>query len=228
MVLVSALAAACVLTGGTGSSLALFSDAASAGVNTLTAGYWSVFAVYLHNNPTPPTANTTAQYNLSATAVAPTATTLFRYDTNGANRAGRGIARTAAPGPGLTTALAYVNWLTPAFGSEFTIVSSATVDIWSATNTTAANRTGSLVVYLRDFNPSSGAYANVGSATYTATYRTGRTFYRTPVTVTMAAPYVLPAGHRLEVKIESPSGTAAADMLVAYDTRTYVASLTLS
>lgn len=228
LALVSVLAATCVLAGGAGSSLALFSDASSTGANSLTTGYWSAFAVYLHNNPTPPIANTTAQYNLSATAAAPTATTLYRYDTNGANRAGRGISRTATPGPGLTTALAYVNWLTPAFASDFTIVTSATVGIWSAANTTAANRTGSLVVYLRDFNPSTGSYANIGTATYTATYRTGRTFYTTPVTVTLSAPYVLTAGHRLELKIESPSATSAVNMLVAYDTRTYVSSLTLS
>ncbi len=37
---------------------------------------------YLHNNPTPPTANTTAVSYLTMNSTAPTAATLFRYSTN--------------------------------------------------------------------------------------------------------------------------------------------------
>jgi predicted ribosomally synthesized peptide with SipW-like signal peptide len=225
--LVSALASACILAGGTGSSLALFSDAASAGSNSITAGRWTAYVLYLHSNPTPPTGNTTAKYDLSATAAAPTASTLYRYDTDGANRAGRGLTRTATPGSGLTTALAYVNWLTPPFASSFTIMSTATVGIWSATNTTAANRTGSIVAYLRDYDPVARSYVDVGSATYTAVYRTGRTFYSTPITISRATPYVVAAGHLLELKIEAPTASSTADMLLAYDTVPYPASLAL-
>jgi hypothetical protein len=226
-ILLSTLAATCLLAGGTGSSMALFSGAASLGPNTITAGRWTAYVLYLHNNPSPPTGNTIAKYDLSATAVVPTASTLYRYDTDGANRAGRGLVRTAAPGPGLATAFAYANWLTPAFASDFTILSTATVGIWSATNTAAANRTGSIVAYLRDYDPVARTYVDVGSATYTAVHRTGRTYYSSPITISRATPYVVAAGHRLELKIEAPAATAATDMLVAYDTVTYPASIAL-
>jgi hypothetical protein len=47
------------------------------------------------------------------TTTVPTAT-LFNYDTNNANRPGRGITRNNPPSAGLATAYRYVNWRTPA------------------------------------------------------------------------------------------------------------------
>lgn len=49
----------------------------------------------------------------------------------------------------------------------------------------------------------------------------GRTWYETPILVTVA-PGTTPAiGHMLEVKIESATATWQNDMLVVYDTQTY-------
>ena len=214
-VLVLGLAAACMLWSGVGSAQAMFATSTSAGANTFTAGTW---AYYLHNNPTPPKANTTAQYNLTMTATAPTATVLLNYDTNGANRPGRGITRSNPPSPGLLTGLRYVNWRTPALAGALTLSGNVTVDIWSATNVTTAGRTGSLIAYLRDYNPGTGAYVEIANATRTAVYAAGRTYYETPILVVVAPAYKLPAGHMLEVKLESPRATSQNNMLVAYDT----------
>jgi hypothetical protein len=193
----------------------MFARSATAAANGFTAGTW---AYYLHNNPTPPTANTTAQYNLTMTSTAPTATNLYNYDTNNANRPGRGITRNNPPGPGLATAYRYVNWRTPALGVGLTLSGTVTVDIWSATNVATAGRTGSLISYLRDYNPATGTYVEIANATRTAAYAAGRTYYETPILVTVAPAYTLAAGHMLEVKIESPTATSQNNMLVAYDT----------
>jgi hypothetical protein len=198
--------------------MARFTSGTSAAANGFTAGTW---AYYLHNNPTPPTANTTAQYNLSMTPAAPTATTLFRYDTNNANIAGRGITRNNPPSPGLLTAYRYVNWRTPALGSALTLGTTVTVDIWSETNSAAANRTGSLIAYLRDYDPTAGTYVEIANNTRTATYAAGTTWYETPIQVAVAAGTTLAAGHMLEVKIEVPQATSQNNMVVAYDTTTY-------
>jgi hypothetical protein len=222
--LLAALTAACVLASGAGSSMALFSGAVSAGSNTITVGTWSTYVAYLHNRPSPPVGNTVAQYDLAANATKPTAGTLYRYDTDGANRAGRGIVQTATPSAGLTTPYQYVNWYSPAFASDMTIGSRITVDIWSALDITASNKKGSLIVYVRDWDIGAGTVRNVGSGTLTLTYAHSRTFYETPIAVA-AAGYVVRAGHVLELKIESPAATSGGDMLVAYDTALYPATL---
>jgi hypothetical protein len=215
--LVLGLSTACLLWGGIASTQATFATSASAAGNGFTAGTW---AYYLHNNPTPPPANTTAQYNLTMTSTKPTATTLRNYDTNNANRPGRGITRNNPPSPGLATAYRYVNWRTPALAVALTLRGTVTVDIWSATNVATANRTGSLIAYLRDYNPATGTYVEIANATRTAAYAVGRTYYETPILVTVAAAYALAIGHMLEVKIESPTATSNNNMLVAYDTTT--------
>ena len=214
------LAVAAARMGSTDSrwSLAIFGRGSSAGANTVTAGTW---AYYLHNNPTPPTANTTAQYDLTMTPVVPTATVLRNYDTNSVNRPGRGITRNNPPAPGLLTTLRYVNWRTPVLSTALTLGATVTVDIWSATNAAQANLMGSLIVYLRDYNPASGTYTEIANATRTAAYALGRTWYATPVAVTVPVGSSLAVGHVLELKIEAPAATSPYNMLVAYDTTTY-------
>ena len=198
-----------------GSTMAQFNRTVAVGANVVTAGTWGY---YLHNNPTPPTANTTAQYNLTMTTVKPTATVLYNYDTNSANRPGRVITRNNPPSAGLATAYRYVNWRTPALGTALTLTGTVTVDLWSATNTGTANRNGSLIAYLRDYNPTAGTYVEIANGTYTGAYAVGRTYYERPITVTVSPAYSIPAGHVLEVKVESPTATSQNNMLVAYDT----------
>jgi hypothetical protein len=201
-----------------GTSQALFNSSRTVGSNSLTTGTW---AYYLHNNPTPPVANTTAQYNLTMTSTAPTKTGPYTYDTNSANRPGRGITRSNPPSPGLLTNFRYVNWRTPALAPALTLSGTVTVDIWSATNVGAANRRGSLIAYLRDYNPAAGTYVEIANATYTGTYAAGRQYYERPIVVTVAPAYTVAAGHMLEVKIESPTATSQNNMLVDYDTTTH-------
>jgi hypothetical protein len=213
---------AATLLAQTSTSLALFTEARAAGANNFNAGIW---AYYLHHNPTPPVANTTAQVNLTMTTVAPTATTLFQYSTNCAARNGRRITR-AAPVPTQATVCNYVNWRTAALAGTLTLSGTITADIWSASDTGNANRTGGIVAYLRDYNPTAGTYTEIGNGLYQTTYVAGRTFYHYPVTVTLGAAYTLPIGHELELKLVA-SNAYQSSMLVAYDTTTYASFLRL-
>jgi hypothetical protein len=212
---------------GAGASVARFTDTAAIGANTLTAGYWTDY--YLHNNPTPPTGNTTAQANLTATTTASTEATLYNYDTNCDTRTGRLLTRLNPPTPGNTTTCYYVNWRLPVQATALTLAAGSTVtaDVWSATQTNRANRTGSLIAYLRDYNPGTGAYVEIANATYTANYPAGRTFYDTPISIVIGTTRTVAVGHRLELKLESPQATSQHDMMVAYDTTGYPSYLRL-
>jgi hypothetical protein len=216
-VLILALAGGTMLSAGVGSALAIFDATSSVGSNAFTSGTW---AYYLHNNPTPPTANTAAQYNLTMTSTVPSAAFLYSYDNNNANRPGRGITRANPPSAGLATAYRYVNWRTPALAAGLALSGTVTVDIWSATNTATAGRTGSLIVYVHDYNPTAGTYAEISNATYTAAYAAGRAYYHTDISVAVPTTTIA-ATHMLEVKIESPRATSQNNMLVAYDTTAY-------
>jgi hypothetical protein len=206
-------------------SLARFIDSAAVGGNTLTSTYWTY---YLHNNPTPPTGNTTAQANLTATTTASTQATLYNYDTNCDNRTGRLLTRLNPPAPGNTTVCRYVNWRLPAQTSALALTGSVTADVWSATQTNRANRTGSIIAYLRDYNPAgAGSYVEIANATYTGSYQRGRTFYERPITIAISGTYTVAAGHQLELKLECPRATSQQNMMVAYDTTTYSSYLSL-
>jgi hypothetical protein len=214
-------------TSGIGASLAVFADDAVVDNNTLIAGYWADY--FLHNNPTPPVGNTTAQANLTATLTAPTQGTLYDYDTDCDNRTGRWLRRQNPPSPGLTTACRYVNWRLPVQATALTLTAGSVVrvDIWSATDANQANRTGSLIAYLRDYDPGTNNYTEITNATYTANYPVGRTFYNTPFNVTISSAYTLAAGHQLELKLECPRATSQNNMMVAYDTTGYPSLLRL-
>jgi hypothetical protein len=225
----SLLALTCLVlsVSGMGASLAVFADTAAAGNNTLIAGYWADY--FLHNNPTPPVGNTTAQANLTATTTAPTQATLYNYDTNCDSRTGRWVRRQNPPSPGLTRACRYVNWRLPVRTTALPLAAGSIVrvDIWSATDANQANRTGSLIAYLRDYNPGNGTYVEIANATYTARYSVGRTLYHTPFNVTISSAYTLAVGHQLELKIETPQATSQNNMMVAYDTTGYPSFLRL-
>jgi hypothetical protein len=213
--LILALALGAVMAQASG-SLALFTEARAAAGNGFNAGTW---AYYLHNNPTPPTAATAAQANLAMDTTVPTGATLYSYANNCSVRTGRRITR-AAPVPTQATLCNYQNWRTAVPAGGLTLSGAITVDIWSATDTANANRTGGIVAYLRDFNPAgAGTYTEIANGIYNTTYVAGRTFYHYPITVNVAA-YTVPAGHQLELKLVA-SSTYQSSMLVAYDTTAY-------
>jgi len=86
--------AATVALAGSHVVLARLVDTAAVTGNTFATGSWGTRTTwYLHDNPTPPAANTAAQFNLALNTTAPTATALFNCDTNCESRAGRSTGR---------------------------------------------------------------------------------------------------------------------------------------
>ena len=222
-VLLLALSLACLLASGPHTSLARSTSTNVNGGDSFTAGHW---IYYLHNNPTPPTGNTTAQVNLTATATASTTATLYNYDTDCANQAGRGLTLTA-PSAGEARPCYYVNWRTAVLAAPLTLRTSVTVDIWSATDTTANKRTGSLIVYVRDFNPAGGTWTEITNWTLPALQYQQRTWIHTPMTIPITGTPTLNPGHQLEIKIEAPTTDSTENMLLAYDTTVYPAFVQL-
>jgi len=220
-ILLAALVSASLLVGA-GTSLARFTSTQSSVGNTLATGNW---VYYLHNNPTPPTGATTAQFNLAATTTASTQAALNNYDTNCDNRTGRALTR-VSPTPGQATTCNYANWRVPVLGASLALKGTVRADVWSAIDAGPAG-TGSLIAYLRDYNPATGTYVEIANGTYTGTYAAGRTYYEQPVGVAISGTYVLAADHQLELKLEAPSATAQSNMMVAYDTTAYRSALRL-
>lgn len=208
-------------------TLALMTASATVPGNTFTTGAWAVATTwYLHNNPTPPVANTTAQFNLALDATAPTASTLFNYDTGCDTRAGRQLRRTAN-GVSEVAACKYANWRTAPLAGPLAVNGVATVTAWSATAGFQTGQTGSLTVYLRDFDPGTAVYTEITNATLTQAGWQGAS--NTWVQKSIALPsvsYTLATGHQLELKVVAPNASAL-NMLIAYDTTAYATTLRL-
>jgi hypothetical protein len=206
------LMAVLALVGGTSVSDARFtSQVLSAG--TLGTRTW----FFLHNNPSPPTGNTTAQANLSMNAAAPTASTLFNYDTNADTLPGRRIQRNGS-GPADANLGRYANWRSAPFSSARTIAGTVTLRIWTAVTGFRLETRGVLVAYLRDRDPVTNTYVTIASATLDeADWQGGVADW---VEKRMSIPvtgYTLAAGRQLELKLQAPAA-APRHMMIAYDT----------
>lgn len=206
---------------------ALFGDQAVVGGNTFTTGTWVVpVTYYLHNNPTPPTANTNAQANLPMNTTAPTAATLYNYDANRNATAGLTILK-GGSGAGETDLTKYQNWRSPVLASPLVINGDVAVGFWSAMKDFGQNKTGLVRIYIRDFNPATSAYTEIANTTVTAANWQGGSntwVYRTASIA--VSNWTLVAGRRLEVKFIVQGG-AADDMWFSYDTTTYQTTVTV-
>jgi hypothetical protein len=226
--LLAVVAATSFAAGRGATTLALWNTSASVTGNTFTTGTWSVATTYyLHNRPTPPTGNTTAQANLSMTVVVPTAGTLYNYDSNYNNTAGRRLQRSGS-GAGDTRLNYMTNWLSPAFATAHAMNGQVVLDFWSGVGANfRLNAEGVIVAYLRDYNPGTGTYTEIANATLTdADWQHGvRDWVRKQLSIGVSG-YVVPAGHQLELKLET-AAAADANMQEAYDAAAYPSSLTV-
>lgn len=205
-------------------SQAVFADSAVVTSNSFTSGEWAVY--YLHNNPTPPTANTRSQANLPMDASAPSATTLFNYDTDRDSSGGRLIGK-GGGGATETDLTKYQNWRTPALAAPLVLDGAVQFEFWSAVKDFGTGKAGSVQVFLRDFNPGTSTYTTIGTATLTASNWQGgsSTWVMRTISVSVSN-YTLQAGRQLEFKVVV-GGSSGDDMWFAYDTDTYRSRLVL-
>jgi len=211
---------AALLVGGKASatSLALATSARSLGANAFSAGAW---ALYLHNNPTPPVGNTTAQFALSMTTTASTTAALSNYDTDCDAVAGRVLVRGTALSSEATLCK-YANWRTTTYPTARPLSGTMTLRIWCRkTGNGGTNPT--LSAYLRAYDPVAASFVDLGSTSGAVTTNSGAAFAQLVLTWSLSA--TVPAGHQLELKLVAGGGTL--DVNLAYDTTTQLSRLIL-
>ena len=217
------VAAVAATFAGTHVVLARLVDAAPVTGNTFATGTWVTATTwYLHNNPTPPTGATAAQFNLALNTTAPTATTLFNYDTGCDSRIGRVVKR----GTGLVTeagACTYATWRSSALATARTLNGTASLTVYARKATSGGNAP-TLRAFLRVYNPITTAYTELGTANATITTEPSVAFASAALSWTLAS-VTVPLGSQVEVKIVATGGTRDVDM--SYDITTNASSLTL-
>jgi hypothetical protein len=217
------VAAVAATVAGTQVVLARLVDTAAVAGNTFGTGTWATATTwYLHNNPTPPTANTAAQFNLPLNTTAPTATTLYNYDTGCESRIGRSI-RSNTGAITETGSCRYATWRSAALTTARTLNGTATLTVF-ARKATAGGTTPTLRAFLRVRNPSTSTYVELGQADATITTEPTLAFASYALTWSLASVSV-PVGRQVEVKIVALGGSVQTD--IAYDTTAYPSSLTL-
>ena len=209
-----------------GRTHALFTDQPPLPANTFATADCFGRTWYLHNNPTPPTANTASQAVLSTDWNSPTATTLYNYDTDRDGDSGLGVSK-GGSGASETDATKMQVWRTAAMGDGGCLVGSVTVTLWAAIKDYSQSVAGEVFVYLRDYNGSSHTEIGNGSVVQ-ANWQGGSGSFVQAATTILGLDYTIPAGNMLEVKVIV--GDSSGDtMWFAYDTTAYptrVASLT--
>lgn len=203
-------------------SRATLSASRGQAANTLVTQTW----YFLHNSPSPPTANTAAVANLAMNATPPTQATLYNYDTAADSLPGRRLLKSGT-GADDTTLTRYANWRTATLSSAKTVTGTVTLRIWCGVTGFPLSTAGSLVVYLRDFNPTNSKYTEIANSTLTdPNWQAGAaTWVEKRIAVSVSS-YSIPSGHQLEVKLEA-TAAAAADMVIAYDTIVYPSALSV-
>ncbi len=205
-----------LMAGSTGVTTGAFSNTEQSTGNTLRC--WINPDYYLHNNPTPPTGNTNTQAVLPMNTTAPTATTLYNYDTDRNSDVGLTIAK-GGSGAGETDLTKYQAWRTAILSNNLPLMGTVTVDLWSAMKNFNDKKRGVVTIYLRNYNGST--YTEIGNGTLDLTQWSGGSATWVKRTITISGlNYTVPAGNMLEVKI-IVGNSSGDDMWFAYDTTSY-------
>lgn len=178
----------------------------------------------MHNNPSPPTGNTTSQQNLPLDQKAPVAGVLFNYDTDRDAEPGRVINK-GGSGESENDPDKQQTWRTAVLDVNITVSGTATFHVYSAVKDFKGGRRGVVSVFLIDVGAGQTTICqgtlnqnNWQGGSKTWVYRT--IMFDCPT-------YTVAAGHRLAVKVVVP-GQADDDMWFAYDTAAYPARLEIS
>lgn len=154
---------------------------------------------------------------------APSAGTLYNYDTNRDAAPGIVIARgDASSGEG--DSAKFQAWRSGPFASGANLPNSVTLKLWTAMKDFDSSKQGSMRVYLRDFSGS--GYTTIAAAQITrANWINGSSTWQEVSVNLQVAGYDLAAGHQLELKVTVSSASSEDDIWFAYDTTAYPARI---
>jgi hypothetical protein len=175
-------------------------------------------ALFLHNNPTPPTADTVSQLDLPMDGFAPTAATLYNYDTDNDAYPGREIRRAKQGGEiGATDTRKFQDWLSQPFPASTTVDGRASLFLSSAAGGFNTGLLQVLDAWLFDYDPVGDTNTLIisrGFAGFTtqATWSKVGLHFRPTV-------YTLAPGHRLRLKVQMDGiSDPSISTMLAYDT----------
>jgi hypothetical protein len=173
--------------------------------------------MYLHNNPSPPTCDTTTQPTLPVDTVTPSAIALFNYDADRDDQPGRTILIGGA-GFAETGLDLHQRWVSPVFSETTLLTGAPQLIFWSSVPGFLPNVSGTVTAYLAATNGSQQAWLITGSVSDS---NWTPTFSWVEKTITFEAPGAdIPAGYWLELVLTVPL-TSDTDLRFAYDTTTY-------
>lgn len=206
---------ALVLAGfATRTGLAVLTESESIAANAFDTDTFGV-TLHLHNYPTPPTGATASQTVLPLDTTAPTASALYNYDTNRDSFAGLLIAK-GGSGPSESDTTKHQAWRTQALTWSRTIDGTVDVYLSSGIKDFGQGKTGSVTIYLRDFDGAS--YTEICNGVLTqAGWQGGSSTWVLKTFSFNCSSYTIPASHMLELKLIVNSSSED-DMWFAYDT----------
>jgi type II secretory pathway pseudopilin PulG len=183
-------------------------------------------ALYLHDNPTPPTGDSTANINMAMNPTAPTATTLYQYSSNYYNGAPGRYVKEGTAGPTTTTNDLISNWVYQV--PEVTNFNgTGEIDLWVALKDFKCDKTLVVNYWVREknsANTSAGTILATGAMTWVPSGSEPCNWVN--LTTTFAISRIMPQNRWVELKIAVATSTGTAG-LFAYDTTTYQSKLTL-
>ncbi len=175
---------------------------------------------YLHNRPTPPTGNTSAQKDLDMDSTAPTASNLYNYSTNKDSDPGRFVDKDGSAGT--TNSDKMVNWVWQ-LSNTTNYSGTAQVTIWVAMKDFNNDKSAGVRVLLRHKgSATTGSGTTIGDVTQVHNGSGGfeQMTFNIPVNTTIAG------GQFLEVKVLA-TGSSDDAIYVAFDTTGHPSKLVM-
>lgn len=177
---------------------------------------------YLHDDPSPPTGDSTSLPVLPMAPAEPVATTLHNYDTDLDASPGM-VIKNGGDGAVEADPTKFQTWKGPAASTPYTIDGGVSMTLWSAMKDFTPNKAGAIVVFLRDcFNASC---TTIGVINYAQPdWQSGSSNWHSVDLAITVGTYTMDAGHWLELKIVVPEQSDD-DLWFAYDTVSYDAHM---
>ena len=174
--------------------------------------------LYLHNDPTPPTADTESQEVLPMSQTSPTSATLFNYDTDRDTDTGLTVDQTAQD-LSETNPDRYQVWRSAPLSSDMVIDGDVVLDFWSS----VVNPQGgdppfsqTVTVYLRDYTP-----AIASGSVFLDDWQSGSNTFVKGTIVIPNVSYSVAVGHVLEARLVAEDIRQINEMWIAYDTTAF-------
>lgn len=177
---------------------------------------------YLHDDPTPPTAHGASSALLGLDETAPTASTLFNYDTD--RDAFAGLLLAVGTGLGETDLTKMQRWATPTLAQPLSLVGPVSFRIWTTMKDFQTGKAGGIEVGAYDCNATATSCTLIASSASAQSPWPSTWTQRTVSLGTWNTS--IAASRRLVVKLTTTSSSEDA-LWFAYDTTAYPARLTV-